>query len=433
VSIDRPPRVSLVTVNHEGRDLLEAFLRSVAQQDFPADEIEVVVVDNGSTDGSRELVRERYPQAKLIVNETNVGFAPASNQGVGVAQGDYVALLNNDMRLARDWVSQMVRYLDDEPESVVCAGSLILNWDGSEIDFAGSAMAFNGVGFQLQAGEPSYALGRAPHRILFACGGAMMIKRSVFLESGGFDDSYFAYLEDVDLGWRLWLLGYEVGFCPGAVTYHVHNATSRRFGEHRKNVLIERNAVASMIKNYEDSTLAAALPAALLLAVKRVALRSGISRAEFEFVVPSTDAAPAPGIARSPIQRLISFAEATREFGPRFALQILRKKAARVVGGTSSAPFEAAPASTHPIELSAYATVIALEDLLEALPDLLEKRQLVQARRQRSDTEIFTILGTPFRAQPLPAPLSDEYQAALDRVVRLLGVRDRLEPRLPVR
>jgi GT2 family glycosyltransferase len=428
------PTVSIVTVNYNGRALLATFLASAAAQDFPADELEVIVVDNGSSDGSAEYVRTHHPQVRLIEHTVNRGFAQANNDGARAARGRYLALLNNDMRLHPRWVTEMVSYLEREPDDVVCAGSLILSWDGERVDFGGSTMAFNGVGFQLFAGVPASDSLDWPDRILFACGGAMMISRDVYLAVGGFDDDYFAYLEDVDLGWRLWLFGHAVGFCPTALTYHVHNATSRMFDEHRKNVLIERNAIASVIKNYGDETLAAALPAALLLAVKRFALRSGVRRDEFTFVTERPSGhmeSVADAITRKTVvQKARTFAGAFVELGPRIALRILKMKVRRALLGNPAAP--RAAEATRPIPLTAYATIVALEGIIDDLPRLMERRRQIQAARRRSDAEIFEILGAPFEPQHYVATATGEYEAAFESVVRLLGVRERFEAGAPI-
>jgi GT2 family glycosyltransferase len=422
------PLVSLVTVNYNGRALLETFLQSVDAQEFPAERLELIVVDNGSSDGSAEFVRERFPSARVIENSSNLGFATANNQGADCARGRYLALLNNDMRLDPRWVGEMVRYLERQSPELVCAGSLILSWDGTQIDFGGSTMAFNGVGFQLHAGALPEQVQDYPERILFPCGGAMMIERDVYLEAGGFDGDFFAYLEDVDLGWRLWLLGYEVGFCHDAVTYHLHNATSRLFAEYRKNVLVERNALASMIKNYGDDTLAVTLPAALLLAVKRMALRSRIQHSEFAFISERALAAP-PARRRTPLQKLHSFVRAFRDFGPRVALSLVWRKFADRLPSRAARP--AAAPDARPISLGAYATVVAIVELIDNLPGLLERRRAIQAVRRRSDEEIFRVLETPFRHQQQGPEHAEDYEATFQAVVNLLGVRERFEIGLP--
>jgi GT2 family glycosyltransferase len=148
------------------------------------------------------------------------------------------------------FVRGLVRAIQSQPD-VVSAGAKILNWDGTRFDFAGSGSHFSGYAFQAGYNlpfDPDHFNEVEP--ILFACAGAMMIDRQVFLEAGGFDDGYFIYFEDADLGWRLWLLGHRVVFAPEAVVYHRHHGTMDSFSLHRKQVLFKRNSLYTIIKNY---------------------------------------------------------------------------------------------------------------------------------------------------------------------------------------
>jgi GT2 family glycosyltransferase len=425
------PLVSLITVNFNGRSHLGPFLDSVLAQDYPQDQVELIVVDNGSSDGSVESVQAHYPSVKVLTNEANLGFAKANNQGAESARGRYLALLNNDVRLERTWVRRMVACLENTPGDVICAGSMILNWDGSSVDFGGGTMAFNGVGFQTHAHAPVGEKLEYPDTILFACGCALMVERDVYLEAGGFDADYFAYLEDVDFGWRLWVLGFRVAFCSEAVVYHRHNATSSQFDSHRKAVLIERNALYSVFKNYDDALLAAVLPPTLLLAVKRIAVRSGIPREEFSFVPRVTPAASAPAfqLLQTDESLLSAFKRVWRDEGPAVALEKSARKGWELARRTlthrprrsaSTAPLE----PMRPIQRDAYATVVAIEDFIEHLPELVTKRQRIQAARRRADDEILGMFGTPFKA-PAQAPKHRRgYESAHETTLRSLGIRD---------
>jgi GT2 family glycosyltransferase len=389
------PLVSIVTANLNGRHHLEAFLGSVTSQDFPAEEIEVIVVDNGSSDGSLDLLTGAFPTVKLIENSANVGFARANNQGAEVARGRYLALLNNDIRLESDWVARMVERRERATPETVCVASRILSWDGSTVDFIDGGMAFNGRGFQVDFGVPSTSPeGTAyPDELLFACGAAMLIDRDVYLAVGGFDEDYFAYFEDVDLGWRLWVLGYRVVFCPDAVAYHRRNASQPE--RHRQTFLLERNALFSVFKNYDDASLAAFLPASLLLTFKRAEGWSGIDRANLASGTHAP-AAPPPG-AR------------WREL-----LGRVRRRTARVVEGH--------PAGSFPVRREAYATVAAAADFLEQLPSLMEKRQRIQTARKRPDSEVVPLFRAPFRLGNWPSGNDGGYAA-----LEALGVVDHLD------
>jgi GT2 family glycosyltransferase len=420
------PLVSLITVNYNGLSHLETFFSSVYAQEGLTDALEVLMVDNGSSDGSVAFVREKFPNVRIIEAGENLGFAKANNLAADAAKGKYLGLLNNDMKLEPDWVKTMVDYREQGPADMPCIGSRILNWDGSLVDFIEGTLAFNGMGFQtsFQAPVDSEA-GRAfPDQLLFACGGALLIDRAVFLEVGGFDEDYFAYFEDVDLGWRLWVLGYRVGFCPEAVVFHRHNGTSAQFGMSKKLVLFERNALYTVIKNYDQRSLDVVLPAAMLLAFKRMAVRAGVSREDYRFALTS---APPP-LAPAPAESLSTKAwRLFRQQGLKAAVKrSLVMIAEKILARYKPLP----PAPVNPdlqgINREAYSTVVGLEDLGDHLPRLMEKRAKIQSARRRSDGEIFKLFKTPFQPVEGRADYLAVHAAALDQ----LGVKAYFEARM---
>jgi GT2 family glycosyltransferase len=354
----REPEVTIVTPNQNGRRHLEVFLDSVEVQDVDAP-FEVIVVDNGSTDGSLELLRAR-PRVRVLQNAENVGFARSNNQAAAVARGRYLALLNNDVRLEPTWLRTMLAAADTAPDDSPCFASRLLTWDGAAIDFADAAMSFNGIGYHPWRGDPAAA---APDvdEILFASGAAMLIRRDVFVELGGFDEAYFNYYEDVDLGWRLWVCGHRVRLCRGAVAYHRRNATIGPWDETTR--LLERNAIYSVVKNYDDASLRTFLPAALFLAARRAEARR---RAE----------------KRGPW------------WPPRRNVR------------------------TH--DASA-ATTTAVAEAFANLPEVVAKRRGVQALRRRSDAEVVGLFRWPLGPENILAS-GDAHEA-----LRALGVIDRLD------
>lgn len=415
--------VSFVIVNFNGRDHLDPLLASIIAQTVDPASFEVIVVDNGSQDGSVSHLRTAYPEVRIIENEDNRGFAAPNNQAARIAHGKYLALLNNDMRLEPTWLAAMLGYLSNQSSDMVCVGSKIVNWDGTLVDFIGGSLAFNGMGFQTNFQAPVDSIaGRAyPQELLFACGGAMLIDRAVFLDAGGFDEDYFAYFEDVDLGWRLWVLGYRIGFCPEAVACHRHNGTSSRFNLYKKMVLFERNSLYSVFKNYEAGTLAQFFPAALLLSVKRMAVRSAIDKASFKFTVPATPPVPPPSALTSS-QMIRLFLRFMIERGPKQALKRSLLKLAEMVLRRWGPPLRSA-GDEMMIRPESYSTVVAMEDFMDHLPRLQEKRQGIQAKRKRSDAELFALFGTPFK----PVEGQADYPAVHDLVIDCLGVRERIE------
>src|SRR6202049_2320398 len=231
-----PRQVSVAILSWNGRHHLETCLEALSQQHDPGVDWDVLVLDNGSTDGTGAWLRARYPEGRLasppasprlrvLESPVNLGFCAGNNRLVAAASGD-VAFLNNDTRPDRGWLAALVRALAGAPSDVAAVSGKIVDWDGERLDFGRGVMTFDGHAFQLDFRRP-LGSARVPARgeeLLFACGGNMLIRRASFLAVGGFDESYFAYLEDVDLGWRLWSGGERVVFEPARVVAHPSNA-----------------------------------------------------------------------------------------------------------------------------------------------------------------------------------------------------------------
>lgn len=340
------PVVSVVVVNYNGRHHLEPCFNSLIKQDYPVDRLELILVDNASQDGSLELMAERFPTVKIIHNSTNKGFAPAVNQGARAATGQYVALINNDAYADPGWIKEMVTMAEARrDEGVICVGAKMLDWYGDRIDFVGGGVNFYGMGNQFFHDQPTDAVQVTPHPLLFACGGAMLCDQQVFVETGGFDEDYFAYFEDVDFGWRLWVLGFQVWLCPDAVVYHRKHGTSNVMYAHQINTLFERNALLTIIKNYDADHLQRMLGVSLLLMIGRSLMLSGgaINRKEFD----------------------------------------LRQRDA------SDGAYE------MQVPKAMMSQLAALQDILETFPDVWQKRQQIQARRSRADAEILPLFKAP--------------------------------------
>ena len=270
----RVPRVSIVVLNWNGLRHLEGFVASIEALDWPRESLEVLLVDNGSDDGSQKFVRRRAPWLRLIEHSRNLGFSAGCNDGAGNAERpDVLVFLNNDLRVEPDFLRALVAPV----AAGVCAASTarMYSWDGSSLDSAGGGMNFHGIGIQRGyrlADGPDYEV---PRKTLFACGGAMAMDAQVFRDLGGFDGDFFAYYEDVDLGWRTWLAGHEVHYTPGARCYHHHSSTSRRVPIERLRRLQVRNPLLACFKNYDDENLQRILPAMLSLATRRALLACG--------------------------------------------------------------------------------------------------------------------------------------------------------------
>jgi GT2 family glycosyltransferase len=214
----RMPRSAAVVIpSWNGRRWLEECLESVFAQTRPADE--VIVVDNGSTDGSVELVRERFPSVRLVELARNTGFAGGANTGLRTAGTEVVALVNQDVRLEADWLERACRALDGSSRAASVATKMLDLGDPSLVYDTGDILRRDG--FCEQRGRFERDDGRfdAPGEVFGACAGAALYRRNAVLEAGGFEERFFLYLEDADLSLRLRLAGWTCVYEP-AVALH---------------------------------------------------------------------------------------------------------------------------------------------------------------------------------------------------------------------
>jgi len=276
LAADELPRVSIVILNWNGRHHLQGCFESLGALDYPRELFEVILVDNGSDDGSPALVRKEHGWVRLVENDHNVGFSAGCNQGAANHDGaDVLVFLNNDIRVERAFLRELVAPV--VRGRAIATTAKMLSWDGKLMNSAGGGMNFHGLGIQrgyLEEPGPEFD---QPRYTLFACGGAMAMERAAFEELGGFDEQFFAYYEDVDLGWRTWVGGWSVEYVPSAVCYHHHSSTSRRLPVETLRLLQVRNPLLACFKNYDDENLRKVLPAMLALATRRLFLVSGLT------------------------------------------------------------------------------------------------------------------------------------------------------------
>lgn len=373
---ERLPAVSVVVPNWNGRHHLERCFQSLHGLDYPG-EVELILVDNGSRDGSIARMREKFPDVVLLENRSNEGFAAACNRGVREAAGEVVAFLNNDMRVDPGWLRELVRPL--AAGQAGCTGSLILSWDGKRINYAGGGMNFHGMGIQLGHDRPVEEYEAQAGDTLFACGGAMAIGRKLFLDAGGFDERFFAYYEDVDLGWRLWVLGETVRLVPTSLSYHHHSATSNRMEAHRVRLLQIRNPLLTLFKNYDDENVRRALPAAVLLTLMRTRYQLRLAEEDF-------DVGQGSGLTSGPLAELRAKT---------------RAKLSRTL-----------------VSRAGLADIMAVTGFLQDFPEIEEDRASIQGRRRRGDEEILHLFRDPrWAVEP-----TEEYGRIQADLIRFFGL-----------
>jgi GT2 family glycosyltransferase len=262
-------KASVIVVGHAGLAHLVDSIGSLAAE---AGRVEVVLVDNGSADRCGETAAARWPWLVVVRSEDNLGFAGGVNLGAGAATGDVLILVNDDAAAAPGFVDAHLEVLAANPRAAATAGRLT-SWDGRRHDFVRGAVTFDVHAFQVGQGWPveAVAASAAGEPLPFPCGGHMAIRRADWDALGGFDAGLFAYFEDVELGWRLWACGREVAAAPGAVARHRGAATSSGFGDFRRGVLFERNALRTFAVCADDECRAAFGPAVYATFLHRLA------------------------------------------------------------------------------------------------------------------------------------------------------------------
>jgi GT2 family glycosyltransferase len=240
------PTVSIVIVNWNGRRHLARCLPSLMAQTYR--DFEIIIVDNGSGDGSAAFIRQHYPHVRLLQNSENLGFARPNNQAIGVAQGRYILTLNNDTELPPNWLQALVSAAQTHPEMGAFASLIVFDDWRQMIDSAGLSVTLAGVGCQNRLGEDVQQV-QQPEEVFGVCAAAALYRRQLLEDVGLFDEDYFAYYEDVDLAWRARLRGWRAMLVPGAVVYHIHSGTSGR-GSAFKEKLVTRNKIWTTLKNY---------------------------------------------------------------------------------------------------------------------------------------------------------------------------------------
>ena len=214
-------KTTIIIPNYNGLSFMEPCFEALEKQ--TTKDFKILVVDNGSTDGSVEWLKER--EIPSIFLPENTGFSGAVNVGIRAADTPYVILLNNDTKVAPHYVEALERAMDRSEKIFSVSSKMIQMYHPDLMDDAGDMYSVLGWAFQRGVGRPE-KLYKKSCRVFTACAGAAIYRREVFETIGYFDEMHFAYLEDIDVGYRAKIYGYDNVFCPEAVVYHVGSGTS---------------------------------------------------------------------------------------------------------------------------------------------------------------------------------------------------------------
>ena len=244
------PLVSVIVVNWNGLKILDDCLVSLEKQTWQ--EREFILVDNGSTDGSAERIQtwaDRLPRAQALLLSENTGFCRANNLAFAKARGEWIALLNNDAVAEPDWVEELMRFADAGRRVGMLGSKILFLEQPGIIDKAGHLIYWDGQNRGRGTMEADAGQFDQPEEILWPDACAALYHRKVFEETGGFDESFFAFGDDADLGMRARLLGWKAWYVPTARVRHRHSATAGAYSP-LKIMLVERNRLLLAIKNF---------------------------------------------------------------------------------------------------------------------------------------------------------------------------------------
>lgn len=369
----RPGVVSVVLVNFRGvSDTIEC-INNLKKTDWPSDKLEIIVVENGSDDGSFQRLREACGSDTIVLeSKKNLGFAGGCNMGASHAKGEFIGFINNDAKPHTSWISAAIETFDSGLD-VGAVASKVVDWDGNVVDYVGSALTWYGMGYKPQAGTDDDGSGDDEKDVLFGTGAAMFVRADVFDELGGFDEDFFMFYEDVDLGWRLNLLGYRFRYQPLSLAYHRHHASMKEFATFREEYLLERNALFTLYKNLSEDSLKKVLSGALLLAIRR-----NIARGELDSTAYDLRRVDDDGRDLSEVQK------------------------------------------------TTLAGIFAIDQFVDRLPQMAEKRKEIQQSRVRADRELVPLFNNAdvplFKQHDEPGFWTEKYLEGYSNVVTALDV-----------
>jgi GT2 family glycosyltransferase len=211
-------KVSVIVVNYNGMPYIEVCLQSIFRQTYK--DFEVIVVDNKSNDGSMEFVKQKFPKALVAANEANYGYAGGINVGMRYATGQYLAPINVDTEVDREWLSYLVHFLDANPQVGAVTPKGLLYRDRRKVGVLGLNIHITGVGFVSGFGKPDNEYAGEPFQVAGVSGFSFMLRREIVEKMGGLNEENFMYYDDVDLSWMINLMGYGIYCVPQSIVHH---------------------------------------------------------------------------------------------------------------------------------------------------------------------------------------------------------------------
>ncbi|WP_337042215.1 glycosyltransferase family 2 protein [Emticicia sp. 17c] len=252
------PKVAIVILNYNGQGFLEKFLPTVIQYSYS---YEIIVADNASTDNSVSFLKETYPKVRLIELTENSGFAEGYNKALKQIKAEYYVLLNSDIEVTPDWVLPVIQLMEANPAIAACQPKIRNYYQKTHFEYAGAAGGYiDWLGYPFCRGrifdtcEEDTGQYDDTKEVFWATGACMFVRAEVFHKIGGFDGSFFAHMEEIDLCWRMKNAGYQVFYCADSMVYHVGGGTLHKSNP-KKTFLNYRNGLAMLYKNLPANKL----------------------------------------------------------------------------------------------------------------------------------------------------------------------------------
>ncbi len=263
------PKVSIIILNWNTKHFLEKFLPPLLQTDYP--NFEVIVADNGSTDGSTDLIEEKFKNVKLVKFDKNYGFSGGYNRSFKFANGKYIVLLNSDVEVTPSWLNPIINFMEENPDVFACQPKILSFYERNKFEYAGASGGFIDIfGYTFCRGrifdfcEEDKGQYDDTIQVFWATGACLVVRKEFLSEIGLLDEDFFAHMEEIDLCWRANLNGYKIFCLPQSVVYHVGGGTLPKINPW-KTFLNHRNSLIMLEKNLDTLKLFIIIPIRLAL------------------------------------------------------------------------------------------------------------------------------------------------------------------------
>ena len=252
------PFVNVMVLNYNGKEHLAECLTSLLNLDYQNKSI--YIIDNNSTDDSLSYVRTQFPKVIIFAINENLGFAKAYNKAIEAIPSDFVAIVNNDTVLDKNWLKSLMPEFNKDKKLFACEGKILLYSQRTVINHAGGKVGIGGNGWDIGLYEQDHGQYEEPRHVFCTCGAGMVVNRNLWLKLRGFDEDLFAYLEDADVCWRAWLIGLHIKYIPTAKMWHKFGGSwaKKDYGTARQYYNYRNSSVIS-IKNLSSRQLVVSL------------------------------------------------------------------------------------------------------------------------------------------------------------------------------